>query len=140
MKFGNKFRHGTAAIAITAIVIVAVILLNVGLTAIFSRSFVFADLTSEAVYTLNSETTFLLDQTFESVRQAREAEGEEDVHVDIIFCTDPDLLTGNTLMRYVYYTARRLAKKYPNVISVKTVDVSSVWRLSATPMSVSLRS
>lgn len=125
MKFGNKFRHGTAAIAITAIVIVAVILLNVGLTAIFSRSFVFADLTSEAVYTLNSETTFLLDQTFESVRQTREAEGEEDVHVDIIFCTDPDLLTGNTLMRYVYYTARSLAKKYPNVISVKTVDVWS---------------
>lgn len=125
MKFGNKFRHGSAAIAITVAVIVAVVLLNVGLTALTNRNLIFGDLTSESVYTLNSETTFLLDQTFESVRRLRAETGEEEAKVEIIFCTDVDLLTRNQLMRYVYYTARSLAKKYPEIISVRTVDVWS---------------
>lgn len=125
MKFGNKFRHGSAAIAITVAVIVAVVLLNVGLTALTNRNLIFGDLTSESVYTLNSETTFLLDQTFESVRRLRAETGEEEAKVEIIFCTDADLLTRNQLMRYVYYTARSLAKKYPEIISVRTVDVWS---------------
>ena len=125
MKFGNKFRHGSAAIAITVLVVVAVVLLNVGFTALFGRNLIFGDLTSESVYRLNPETTFLLDQTFESVRQMRAETGEEEAKVEIIFCADPDILTRSTLMRYVYYTARSLAKKYPKIISVQTVDVWS---------------
>ena len=125
MKFGNQFRHGSVAIAITVLVVVAVVLLNVGATALTRGKLIFGDLTSESVYTLNAETTFLLDQTFETVEQTRAASGEEDVKVEIIFCADPDILTKNTLMRYVYYTARSLAEKYPKIISVRTVDVWS---------------
>lgn len=125
MKFGNKFRHGSLSLAITVLVLVAVVLLNVGVTALTNRRLLFGDLTSDSIYTLNSETTFLLDQTFDSVRQMRAETGEEDVKVEIIFCADPDILTQNTLMRYVYYTARSLAKKYPKIISVRTVDVWS---------------
>lgn len=125
MKLGNRFRRGSVAVVITAVVIVAVILLNVGVTAFFSGNLLFGDLTSESIYKLNPATTFLLDQTFESVRQEREANGEEPAKVEIIFCTDADRLIGNQLMRYVYYTARCLAKKYPKIITVKTVDVWS---------------
>lgn len=125
MKFGNKFRHGSLSLAITVLVIVAVLLVNVGITALTNRSLLFGDLTSESVYTLNPETTFLLDQTFETVEKTRAENGEEAAKVEIIFCADPDLLTQNTLMRYVYYTARSLAKKYPKIISVRTVDVWS---------------
>ena len=123
MKLGNNFRRGSVAIAITAGVILAVILLNVGATALFSHNLLFSDLTSENVYTLNPETTFLLDQTFESVAREREESGEAPARVEILFCADRDRLVGNELMRYVYYTARSLAKKYPSVISVQTVNV-----------------
>lgn len=125
MKFGNKFRHGSLSLAITVLVVVAVLLFNVGVTALFGRRLLFGDLTSESIYTLNPETTVLLDQTFDSVKKAREEAGEESAKVEIIFCADPDILTQNTLMRYVYYTARSLAKKYPKIISVRTVDVWS---------------
>ncbi len=125
MTVGNRFRHGAVAIAVTAAVIAAVIFLNVGFTALFSGNLIFGDLTSEQIYTLNEETTFLLDQTFDSVSASREAAGEDPVRVDIIFCADRDLLVKSNLMRYVYYTARSLEKKYPDIIRVKTVDVWS---------------
>ncbi len=125
MKLENKFRRGSVVIAVTAAVIVAVLLLNVGLTAVVSGNLLFSDLTADSAYKLNRETTDLLDQTFESVRAEREATGERAAEVEIIFCSDPDLLKSNRLMRYVYYTARSLAKKYPKVIRVRTVDVWS---------------
>ena len=125
MKFGNKFRHGSLSLAITVLVVVAVLLCNVGVTALLGHNLLFGDLTSESIYTLNPETIDFLNRTFDSVQKARAETGEEAVKVEIIFCADPDILTQNSLMRYVYYTARSLAKNYPKIISVRTVDVWS---------------
>ena len=122
MKFGEKFRHGPIAIAVTALVILAILLVNAGVTALVKGNLLFIDLTGDSIYTVNSDTYDLLDQTFDSVRADR---GDEELRVDIIFCADLDLLQRSELMRYVYYTARSFAKHYPDIIHVSTVDVWS---------------
>ncbi len=125
MNFGNrqKLVHGSRAAVITALVIALVILLNAGVTALFSGQLWFLDLTSEGMYTLTEPTKKMLRETFEEVNAKREGANEEDVKVEILFCADPDMLTGNSSMRYIYYTALELAKAFPDTIAVDTVNV-----------------
>lgn len=119
----GKLRHGISAVALTAAVIAAVILLNVGFGVLADRGLWMIDLTSEKMYTLTDETVDMLTGTFDQVNGQRRANGEEDVEVDIIFCADPDLIKGNEKMRYIYYTARALEKKFPGSVKVSTTNV-----------------
>ena len=101
----------SASIALSALVIAAVILLNVLVTFLCSANLWFADMTSghfreadislyAGMYTLSDSAENLMKKTFDAANENR-AEGEE-VKVDIIFCADPDLLCGSTYMRYIY--------------------------------------
>ena len=119
----GKLRHGISAVALTAAVIAAVILLNVGFGVLADRGLWMIDLTSEKMYTLTDETVNMLTGTFDQVNGQRRANGEEDVEVDIIFCADPDLIKGNEKMRYIYYTARALEKKFPGSVKVSATNV-----------------
>ena len=124
----------SASIALSALVIAAVILLNVLVTFLCSANLWFADMTSghfreadislyAGMYTLSDSAENLMKQTFDAANENR-AEGEE-VKVDIIFCADPDLLCGSTYMRYIYYTALEMQKAFPDSIRVSTKDVWS---------------
>ena len=130
--FGRKLRHGSVSAALTAGVIAAVILLNVLVSALCSANLWFIDMTTghydknkkaeyEGLYTLSSQAKKLLGDTIASANAAR---AEDDpVKVDIIFCADPDMLCGNRLMRYIYYTALSMQKEFSDTIEVSTVDV-----------------
>ncbi len=119
----KKFRYGSASLGITALVIAAVILLNVAVGALFSNSLWFLDETSEKIYRLDDSFKNFLQRTLDEANDKRAQNGEEDVKVDIIFCADPDMLKGSTRMRYVYYTALALQKAFPDTIEVSTTNV-----------------
>ena len=129
-KNSRKLRHGSISIGITAAVIVAVLLLNIGATALFSHNHIFLDMSPESIYgknqittmySLMDETVYQLDRTFTQIDAGR---AEDDpVQVDIIFCSDPDMLLADARMRYVYYTALALAKEFPDHINVETTNV-----------------
>lgn len=141
MNFGNgwrqKLRHGSASLAITAGVIVAVILLNVLVTALCTQNLWQIDLSPASkynvyssnsvkqkdafMYTLMDETVSYLDHIFQSA--AQNAQEGESVEVDIIFCADPDLLMDSDTLRYVYYTALQMQKAFPGAIKVSHRDV-----------------
>ena len=124
-RFGKKFRHGSVSLAITAGVIAAVILLNAAVSALFSLRLLFWDMTSEKMYRVSQQSVDYLRKTLDEVNEKRRSEGEEDVLVDIIFCADPDMLKSNDKMRYIYYTALTLEKKFQDTIRVTEVDVWS---------------
>ena len=124
MRFFHSSRRGAWALAITAAVLVAVVLLNIGASALFGGRLLFWDLTNESMYRLNDATVNLMKQTVTEAKELHK-DGEQDEKVTILFCADPDLLVQNEQMRYVYYTARTLAKKFPSFIDLKTVDVWS---------------
>lgn len=119
----RKLKRGISSAAITALVVVAVILLNAGFGVLSDLGRWMIDLTSEKMYTLTDATVEMLDGTIREVNANRADAGEEDVLVDIIFCADPDLLKGNEQMRYIYYTARALEKAFPDTIQVSTTNV-----------------
>ena len=141
MKFGNgwerKLRRGSASLGLCIIVLVAVLLLNVGMTALCTSQFWFIDLTPQStytvylqnsnlqkqsgLYTLMDETKSYLGYIIEEANKDR----EEPVKVDIIFCSEPDQLIKTDSMRYVYYTALGLQKQFPDTIKVSWRDVWS---------------
>ena len=141
MKFGNgwerKLRHGSASLGLCIIVLVAVLLLNVGMTALCTSQFWFIDLTPQSTYTVyqqhnnlqkQSGLYTLMDETVNYLKfkiEEANKDREEPVKVDIIFCSEPDQLTKTDAMRYVYYTALGLQKQFPETIEVSWRDVWS---------------
>lgn len=141
MKLGNgwerKLRRGSASLGLCVLVLVAVLLLNIGMTALCSSQVWFIDLTPKStytvyqqsknlykecgMYTLMDETVGYLEYIFDQTNQNR----EEPVKVDIIFCTEPDQLIQTDSMRYIYYTALNLQKQFPETIKVSYRDVWS---------------
>lgn len=141
MKFGNgwerKLRRGSASLGLCIIVLVAVLLLNVGMTALCTSQFWFIDLTPQSTYTVyqqhnnlqkQSGLYTLMDETvnyLEYIIEEANKDREEPVKVDIIFCSEPDQLTKTDAMRYIYYTALGLQKQFPETIEVSWRDVWS---------------
>ena len=119
--FGRRLRFGSASLGVTALVLVAVILLNVLVSVLCSEKHWFTDLTSESIYTLSDSAENLLNVTLDSVNADRPQ--DELVEIDIIFCADPDVLYKSTMLRYVYYTALALEQAAPESIKVSTIDV-----------------
>ena len=109
----KKFAHGSLAIIITAVVIAAVVLFNVGFTALSRASLWYFDMTKEQVFTLSDETKEMLSE----VRS----------DVNIYFTREEDdLMKGsggtNDQMKFIYKTAKELEKEFSN-IKVKCVDI-----------------
>lgn len=141
MKLGNgwerKLRRGSASLGLCIIVLVAVLLLNIGMTALCTSQHWFIDLTPQSTYTVYQQYNnlqkqcglyTLMDETvgyLEYIFDQANSEREEPVKVEIIFCSEPDQLMGTESMRYVYYTALSLQKKFPDTIKVSWRDVWS---------------
>lgn len=141
MKLGNgwgrKLRHGSASLGLCIIVLVVVLLLNIGMTALCTSQFWFIDLTPQSaytvyyqyenlqkycgLYTLMDETVTYLEYIFDQANASR----EEPVEVEIIFCSEPDQLIKTESMRYIYYTALSLQKQFPDTVKVLWRDVWS---------------
>lgn len=136
---GRQRPRGKAIVktAVAAIVIAAVLILNIAVSALVSGNLWYLDVTPDAgynvyegtttvrkhakMYTLMEETVDYVDYVIDTANARRPA--GEPVKVDIIFCADPDILRANAMMRYVYYTALSLAKEFPETISVSYRDV-----------------
>ena len=145
MKFlhTKKFRYGSVSVALTVVIIAAVILFNAIFTALSEKFVWYLDMTSDEIYTLSDEAKALLDQVFYKTEENAEGEtvlvtdengkrvprkyvnaetGEEkDIEVTIIFCSPRDQMEENTTQRYVLYTVLEMAKEYEN-IKIKFVD------------------
>ncbi len=116
----KKLRFGALAVALTAFVIAAVVLLNVLFLSLATSFRWYIDMTSEALFTLSDECRDLIKDSIEGEGGVNEQRREHnrknglnpsdegympDVAVKIYFCDDPDNLSENTYMNYVYTTA-----------------------------------
>ncbi|MBE6691086.1 MAG: hypothetical protein E7590_07390 [Ruminococcaceae bacterium] len=105
----KKFRHGSVSVALTVVIIAAVILINGIFTALSDRFTWYIDMTAEQIYTLSDEAKELLN-TVDPSRQ-----------VTIIFCSPKRDLEADPSLRYPLYTVTEMTEKYDN-IHVKYVD------------------
>ena len=96
------------SVAITALVIAAVVILNVIFSLLASANGWFIDLTTESLYTLSDTGTELLEETFKNITEDRNATGGEPVKVKIRFCDLEDNIMADTAQRYVLITAKEM--------------------------------
>ena len=74
----RKFRHGSVSVALTVLIIAAVVIINVIASALAARySWMYIDMTSEQLYTLSDEAIELLDKSFVEIMAKREELNEE---------------------------------------------------------------
>ena len=128
----KKFRYGSVSLALTAVIIAAVVLLNVIFTALSERFVWYLDMTADEMYTLTDEAKELLDGVFyedpETKDVPRTVTNEKtgttrDVEVTFIFCTPEDEMEANTTQRYVLYTVKEMMKEYRGKVNVRFIDI-----------------
>lgn len=143
----HKFTKKTVFYAVTVLVIACVLLCNVGFHALATKGLWFIDFAiprytsmEGTLYTLSDSCITLLDQNLpgavDAINAARAENGEEPLKVEIIFCTDPDVLDDNQYSRYIHYTALGLQKEFSDYIDVQYVNIvknpSAVQKYKAT--------
>lgn len=110
LHMGERTGRQALHLLLTLLIVGALLAGNLLLTGYAQGSNLFLDTTTEGRYTLRARMVEIL----------RAADMQD--NVDIIFCTDPDILLGSTESSLVYIMALELEKQLPN-IHVSTVNV-----------------
>lgn len=143
----HKLTKKTVFYAVTILVIAGVLLCNVGFHALATKGLWFIDFAiprytsmEGTLYTVSDSCIDLLTKnlpsTVDAINAQRAENGEDALKVEIIFCTDPDVLNDNQYSRYIHYTALGLQKEFPDYIDVQYVNIvknpSAVQKFKAT--------
>jgi hypothetical protein len=143
----HKFTKKTVFYAVTVLVIAGVLLCNVGFHALATKGLWFIDfnipryLSMEGtLYRVSDSCIDLIDKNLpdavDAINAERAQKGEEPLKVEIIFCTDPDVLDDNDYTRYIHYTALGLQKEFSDYIDVQYVNIvknpSAIQKYKAT--------
>ena len=133
---GKKLRYGGMSAVLTALIIAVVIIVNVIFSALAQKLRWYTDLTPEPLYTLSVECLDIIangDAKFEEstspiemvdkIRAEKLAEDPDfdvsSLMINIVFCSEPDVLESNFLQRCVYTTALELQQEFPDHINVE---------------------
>ncbi|MBQ3063708.1 MAG: GldG family protein [Clostridia bacterium] len=106
----KKFRHGSLSLALTVVIIAAVILINAIFTALTEKYLWYIDMTPEPRFTLSDEAKGFLDQM------------NTDKEVRIILCDERYAWEADSLMLEVFKTAKDIEGHCKNV-KVEYVDI-----------------
>lgn len=110
MFHSKKFRYGSVSVALVAVIIAAVILVNAIFTALCRSYMWFVDMTPNRMYTLSDSAVELLDTM------------NKGTEVTITFCSEADVLDSNEPQRYPHRTALEISKRFDNV-KIRYVDI-----------------
>ena len=143
---GRKLRYGGTSLAITALIIAAVIILNAIMTLLTQRFMWYGDMTPDLHFTISEECFTLIGEVkdddintpvemidkFRAENTAYNAannltEGsdgyrDENVMINILFPVDPDALESDDTTLYVKENAEELRAKFPNYITTEYVN------------------
>ncbi len=105
----NRLQKKNLLLSLIAFAVVAVLLLiNIGLDALFIEKNVYIDMTDEKLYTLSDELKAEI--------------GDIKKEITITFCNDKDYLLSDYETRYVYVMAKEI-EKYLDNVEVVTVNI-----------------
>lgn len=121
---------------ITAVVLLAVVIFNILFSVIGDRQMFYIDLSQTLyksgktnMYTLSDDCKDMIaDRVIPMIDQTnkeRAGRGEDPIKLNIVFCSDRDVLEDDELTRYVSYTARSIAKRFPDHVSVQYMNIAT---------------
>lgn len=106
----RKFKYGSLSVAMTCVIIIAVMLFNGVFKLLADKYLWYTDLTRDEIYTLSDAAVAALENV------------DKDVH--ILFCDDPDNIENDYYSKMIYKTALGLAEKNDYV----HVEHVNIWR------------
>jgi len=144
----RKLRYSSVSVLLTALIIAAIIFVNVIFSALAAKHLWYVDLTPEQIFTLSDACFDLIEngdptieesaspiEMIEKFRADNAAynksnglkEGDagwrdEDLMIEIVFCDEPDAIEAQITHKYVYRTALELQDHFPEYIEVKCYD------------------
>ncbi len=160
----RKLRYASSSVALTALIIAAIIVVNIIFSALAQKFLWYVDMTPEQLFTLSDACFDLIEKGDESIEGSsspvemvekfraenaayNEANGlkkgdagwrDEELMIEIIFCDEPDAIEAELTHKYVYHTALELQDHFPEYIEVKCFDTvknpSSVARFMKTSL------
>lgn len=147
---GRKLRYGGTSVAITALIIAAIIIFNVAFSLLTDRFRWYVDLTPDLHFTISDECMDLLresdegddkDAPIEMIDKFRadnkaynEANGlsegdegwrDEDIKINILFGMEKDELEADETTNYVMQNAEELRAEFPDYITTEYKDSKS---------------
>ncbi len=111
----KALRHGGVTIALTALLIVALILLNGTVTTLALRFSWYINMNPELVFPVTDTCYDYLDDYV--IPNAKEP-------IVLLFCSSKEEIAADTTFSYVYSTAEDLVRRYPDNIKI---DHLNVW-------------
>jgi hypothetical protein len=144
---GRKLRYGGTSVAITALVIAAIIIVNVVFSLLTERFRWYADLTPDLHFTISEECFQLIEESDEAndsdspiemlekfraenkqynadngLSKGDEGYRDEEVKVNILFCQERDVLEADPTTNYVVQNAEELRAEFPDYITTEYKD------------------
>ncbi len=109
---GRRARYSGMSAVITALMLIAVVLLNTLFTMLSDRYKLQIDLRADLPFSVSRECYDLLGTVL----------GQED-EVTVVFCDTEKNLKASTDSKYIYQTAIELAERFPEKIKLQFVDI-----------------
>ena len=144
MSAGRKLKYGGTSIALTALVLAIIIIVNVFFALLVQRFSWYVDLTPDLHFTISDECYELIggegdntpikmiDKFRAENKSYNQSHGlvagangyrDENVKITILFGMERDYLLDDDTTEYVLRNADELAVKYPDHVAVETVDM-----------------
>ena len=146
---GRKVRYGGTSLAITALIIAIVIILNAIVTLLTKRFMWYGDMTPDLHFTISDECYDLIGEETDNglnspveminkfradnkaynqengLTEGSEGYRDENVMINILFPVDPDALEADDTTLYVKENAEELRAKFPDYITTEYVNAIS---------------
>ena len=143
---GRKVRYGGTSLAITALIIAVVIILNAIMTLLTKRFMWYGDMTPDLHFTISDECFELIGEVADDeinspvemidkfradnkaynsehgLSEGDEGYRDENVKVNILFPVEPDALEADDTTLYVKENAEELRAKFPDYITTEYVN------------------
>ena len=143
----RRLRRRSAAVTVTVLSVVAVLLVNL-LFSYLGYAHIWQVDETRARYLKDKRGLYTASEPFldlirnsavpavDTVNAERAARGEDRLTVNVIFCADRDKIYASNLSRYVLYSVLDLREHFPDYVTVSFVDIahnpSAVQKYKAT--------
>ena len=119
----RRLRHGGVSIALTLLVIAAMIILNAAVSALAAGFGWYADMSQSLVYNIGEDCKDYLESTIFPLMDQRNAENGENKKIEIIFCDEMKNLDDDKSQEYVLNTVLDLKDAYPDRVEISHLNV-----------------
>ena len=119
----RKLKFGSVSIALTLLVVAAVIILNATASALAAGFGWYTNMSQSLVYDVGTDCKDYLESTIFPLMDQRNTETGEDKKIEIIFCDEIKNLDDDKSQEYILNTALDLKDSYPDRVEISHLNV-----------------